>query len=371
MRIATAAQIAELDRRATERSGIPVERLMETAGRRVAQAAMDLVPGLRGPVTVLAGKGHNGGDGLIAARQLASRGISVVALLAGAETEYSGEAGRTLGRAREAGVRIIDTSALAPGELVRAVSTAALIIDALVGTGFRGPARGSAAEMIEAANGSKRPVLAVDVPSGLNADTGQVDGPVVRAAATVTMGLPKIGLLVPPGIELAGTIYVSDIGYPPGLMDDAALTTHLVTGEMARAHIPARPYDSHKGTFGRVLVIAGSVGFTGAPILASLGALRIGGGLVTLGVPRTVYPIVASHVIEAMPTPLDDDGRALSPSALPRVEELAAASDVVAVGPGLSTAPGVRRVVEGLLASGKPLVIDADALNVFAGQAET
>lgn len=370
MRVVTSAQMVELDRRATERYGIPVERLMETAGRRVAQAALDLVPGSRGPVTVLAGKGHNGGDGLVAARQLASRGISVVALLMADETEYSGETGRTLSRAREGGVRIIDTSALATGELPRALSTAALIVDALFGTGFRGPARGSAAALIDAANTSKKPVLAVDIPSGLNADTGQADGPVVRALATVTMGLPKVGLLIPPGIELAGTIYVADIGYPLEIADEPSITTHLVTGEMVRTHIPARPFDAHKGTFGRTLVIAGSVGFTGAPVLAALGALRIGAGLVTLAAPRTVYPIIASQVIEAMPTPLDDDGGALSASALARVEELAAASDVVAVGPGLSTAPGVRRVVEGLLASGKPLVVDADALNVLAGQAE-
>lgn len=370
MRVVTSDQIAELDRRATERYGIPVERLMETAGRRVAQAALELIAGLRGPVTVLAGKGNNGGDGLVAARQLASRGISVVALLVADETEYSGEAGRTLGRARESGVRIIDTGGLATGELPRVLSTSGLIIDALFGTGFRGPAGGPAAALIDAANASKRPVLAVDIPSGLNADTGQAEGPVIRAVATVTMGLPKVGLLVPPGIELAGTIYVADIGYPPELTDDPSVKTHLVTGDMVRSRIPARPLDSHKGTFGRTLVIAGSVGFTGAPVLATLGALRIGGGLVTLAVPRTVYPIVASHVIEAMPTPLDDDNGTLSASAFARVEELAAASDVVAVGPGLSTAPGVRRVVEGLLGSGKPLVVDADALNVLAGQAE-
>ena len=151
---------------------------------------------------------------------------------------------------------------------------AALIIDALFGTGFRGPARGPAVDLIQAANVSKTPILAVDVPSGLNADTGQPEGPVIRAAATVTMGLPKIGLLIFPGAELAGTIRVADIGYPPELTQDKTLRTHLVTAEMVRRILPRRPPDSHKGTYGRTLAVAGSVGFTGAAVLTSLGALR-------------------------------------------------------------------------------------------------
>ena len=368
MRVVTSAQIAELDRRATEQYGIPVTKLMDNAGRRVAQVARELLRVRGGPVVVLTGMGNNGGDGLVAARYLAGKGIPVTVLLIGPESEYTGEAQRTLREARAAGVEVRapeDTSGLRAS-----LASASLIIDALFGTGFRGPARGLAAELIQAADVSKTPILAVDVPSGLNSDTGVPEGSAIRATATVTMGLPKVGLLLYPGAELAGTIYVADIGYPSTLTEDPSLRTHLVNGEMVRAVIPRRPSESHKGTFGRTLIVAGSVGFTGAPVLASLGALRVGAGLVTLAVPRAVYPIVASHVLEAMPVPLEDDRGALAESALARVEELAALSDVVAVGPGLSTTPGVRGVVQGLLRSGKPLVIDADGLNVLAGRAE-
>ncbi|HET6947628.1 MAG TPA: NAD(P)H-hydrate dehydratase [bacterium] len=369
MRVVTSAQIAELDRRATEQHGIPVTKLMDSAGRRVAQAARELLRTYPGPVIVLAGKGSNGGDGLVAARYLAGHGIPVTAILIGSESEYAGEAQRTLREARASGVGV--TVPEDPGGLRSLLASAALIIDALFGTGFRGPARGLAADLIQAANVSKTPILAVDVPSGLNSDTGHPEGPVIRAAATVTMGLPKVGLLLYPGAELAGTVYVADIGYPPALTEDAALQTYVVTGEMVRERIPHRPPDSHKGTFGRTLVVAGSVGYTGAAVLASLGALRVGAGLVTLAVPRTVYPIIAAHVVEAMPTPLDDAHGALAPGAVERILELVESADAVAVGPGLSTAPGVGAVVESLLRAGKPLVIDADGLNVLAGRAES
>lgn len=369
MRVVTAAEIAELDRRATEQFGISVDRLMESAGRRVAQAALEALSASRGSVVVLAGRGNNGGDGLVAARYLAERDVRVAALLVADAASYTGDAARTLAQAKDAGVEIT-VAGLDLRDPQAVFGSSALIIDALFGTGFHGPARGAAAALMEAANASAVPVLAVDVPSGLNADTGYPDGPVIRAAATVTMGLPKVGLLIYPGAELSGTIYVADIGYPPELTNEPGLRTHLVTGEMVRSRIPPRPADSHKGTYGRTLVIAGSVGFTGAAVLAALGALRSGAGLVTLAVPRTVYPIVASHVVEAMPTPLDDEQGALAASALHRVEELAGISDVIAVGPGLSTAMGVRRVVEGLLRIGKPLVIDADGLNVLAGEPE-
>lgn len=367
MRAVTSAQIAELDRKATEQHGIAAAALMDAAGRRTAQAAAELLRSRPGRVAVLAGKGNNGGDGFVAARYLAAQGVPTMALLIAPEAQYQGEALRTLREAKAAGVEVREPD----GDAVRPLlSSTALVIDALFGTGFRGPARGAGAAFIEAANNSGAPILAVDIPSGLDADTGQADGPCIRATATVTMGLPKVGLLLFPGAELAGTLYVADIGYPHALADDPALRTHVVTSEMVRGAIPRRIPDSHKGTYGRTLIVAGSVGYTGAAVLASLGALRAGAGLVTLAVPEAVYPIVASHVVEAMPTPLPAAGGALSEQAVRRLGELVEAVDVVAVGPGLSTPAGVRSVVESLLQSGKPLVIDADGLNVLAGQAE-
>lgn len=366
MRVVTAAQIAELDRRAVEEHGIPAARLMDAAGRRTAQAAGMVLQGRGGGrVLVLAGKGNNGGDGLVAARYLRTAGFDVTAVLAVPDKEFSGEARRALTAAAEAGV------AIQPGVGARSAALvvgADLIVDALFGTGFRGPARGDPAALIEAANRSARPILAVDVPSGLEADTGRWEGPCIRATATVTMGLPKIGLLVYPGAEMAGTICVADIGYPVDLRDDPSVNTHLVTSEMVRALLPLRRPDTHKGTYGRLLIVAGSVGFTGAAVLATLGALRTGAGLVTVAVPQSIYPIVAAKITEGMPTPLPDAGVALAPEAVSKVGELAAAADVVAVGPGLSRTTGPLHVVEHLLAGQRPLVIDADGLNVLAGQ---
>lgn len=371
MRVVTAAQIAELDRRATEEYGVATPVLMEHAGRQVAKVVLATLTEQGGRrVVVLAGKGNNGGDGLVAARHLRAAGVEVTAFLLAPEREYSGEAKQVLQAAKDAGVAVRAVGGVPSAEVESALRGADVIVDALFGTGFRGPARGDAATVIDLANRAGRPVIAVDIPSGLAADTGQVDGPCIRAAATVTMGLPKVGLLVYPGAEMAGTVYVADIGYPPELQDDPSAPTHLVTPQMVRPHIPPRSPDSHKGTYGRTLIVAGSVGFTGAAVLASLGALRTGAGLVTLAVPRAVYPIVASHVVEVMPTPVDDEGGAITASALPRLNELLDISDAVAVGPGLSTQPGVYGVVEGLLRRDRPLVIDADGLNVLAGRAE-
>lgn len=369
MRVATAKQIAEIDRRATEEFGIPAASLMERAGLQVAKVAVSLLSERGGRrVVVLCGKGNNGGDGLVAARSLRDAGVMVEAILAAPESEFSGEARLALAAAREAGIQLRTAGSREDDRFLR---TADLIIDALFGTGFRGPVRGPAADLIRAANGSGRPVLAVDIPSGVAADTGRPNGECIRAAATVTMGLPKVGLLVFPGAELAGSVYVADIGYPPGLSNHSSVPTHLVTSGMVRALLPERKPDSHKGDYGRVLIVAGSIGYTGAAVLATRGALRTGAGLVTLAVPETVYPIIASHVVEGMPHPLPDKGGAVATDALKKLDELIQRSDVIAAGPGLSEAAGVRRVVERLLAAGKPLVLDADGLNVLAGRATT
>lgn len=369
MRVATAAQIAELDRRAVEEHGVPAAVLMDHAGRRVAEVAGALLRERSGHrVLVLAGKGNNGGDGLVAARYLRVQGIEASVLLLGPPDELRGEAGEALKAAQEAAVPIRQMPDLGPGGAAAAINEADLIVDALFGTGFRGPVRGEAAVLIELANHAGRPIVAADIPSGLEADTGRWEGACTRAAATVTMALPKPGLLIYPGAEMTGRVYVADIGYPVHLYEDPSVPTHLVTAEMVRVLLPARRSDTHKGTYGRVLVVAGSVGFTGAAVLATRGALRTGSGLVTVAVPQTIYPIVAAAIIEGMPAPLPDAAGALASEALAKVEELAAAADVVAVGPGLGRGPGAGRVVEGLLAGQRPLVIDADGLNVLAGR---
>src|SRR5438445_3898096 len=367
MRVATSAQIAELDRRATKDHGISVAQLMDAAGRRVAQAAEIMLREHGGRrVVVMAGRGSNGGDGLVAARYLAA-GAEVAALFLAPREEFGGESAQALAAASEAGVSFLAGDAARHED---AIGRADLIIDALFGTGFRGTARGDAVGLIEAANRSGKPILAVDVPAWLQDDIGTWDGPCVRASVTVTMGLPKVGVVLFPGAEMAGALYVGDIGYPQALMDDPSITTWLVTSAKVRELLPRRRPDTHKGTYGHVLILAGSVGYTGAAVLSTFGALRSGAGLVTVAVPQSVYPIVASKVTEGIAMPLADDGSALSPSAMARVDELLASCDVVAAGPGLSPAPGVARVVEELLGRDKPLVLDADGLNVLAGRAD-
>ncbi len=367
MKLPTSEEMALLDRRAADEFGVPTLLLMEAAGRAVAQAAARLVGGRCAGVCVVAGKGNNGGDGLVAARVLRAAGWRVLVALVGRDAEISGDAAVNLQAARRAGVEIANLDSTAMPGLRGMLAGADLVVDGLFGTGFRGPAMGLAARAIEAINACGRPVLAIDIPSGVNGDTGAADSHAVRATATVTMGLPKAGLVLAPGAAHAGRIWVADVGHPRRLIDEAGIPTTLVTRAMADAAIPQRRLDAHKGDVGRVLVVAGSVGHSGAAVLAVLGALRAGAGLVTLGVPGTIYPVVGPAVIEGMPVPLPDDGGALAAEAAGGVLELAGAADVVACGPGISRLDGPASVVARLLEECPvPLVLDADALNVMA-----
>jgi NAD(P)H-hydrate epimerase len=371
MRVATAQQIAELDRRAAEEFGVPTGTLMENAGRHVATVVSKLIEQREGRrVVVLVGKGNNGGDGLVAARYVKTPRLEVTAYLTGTAADMTGDAGKALAAAREAWVPIHSLATASADEMEDLLGSADVIVDAIFGTGFRGPAREPAASMITAANRTGKPIVAVDVPSGLNADTGRPEGPTIKAHSTVTMGLPKVGLVIYPGAEYVGQLYVADIGYPQDLQDRPDGPTRLVMADMVRSRIPPRKPDTHKGTYGRVLVVAGAVGYTGAPAMTTLGALRAGAGLVTVAVPDAIYGIVASKVTEGMPTPLPDEDGALAPEAVERVLDLAEPATAVAVGPGLSTVPGTTEVVRALLRTPKPLVIDADGLNVLAGDTE-
>jgi NAD(P)H-hydrate epimerase len=360
--------MAALDRRAAEEFAVPTLTLMETAGRRVAAAAARMVRGASPRVVVVAGKGHNGGDGLVAARAMAAAGWRVLVVLLARDADVTGDAGVNLAIARRAGIEISNLDSTAVPGLRATFAGADLIVDAIFGTGFQGPVVGLTAKAIEAINACGRPVLAVDIPSGVNGDTGAVEGIAVKAAVTVTMGLPKIGLALHPGAEYAGTVWVADVGHPQRLTDGADIRTTLVTQALVDAAVPPRQADTHKGVYGRVLVVAGAVGYTGAAALTTLGALRAGAGLVTVGVPTAIYPIIASAVIEGMPVPLADEEGALAAAAGDQIRELAASADVVACGPGLSRLSGPRAVVRRLLSEcPRPLVLDADALNCLAG----
>jgi NAD(P)H-hydrate epimerase len=369
LRVATSEEMRELDRRATAEFNLPALLLMENAGAAVAREAVHLLQirlsssSPRPPVVVVvAGRGNNGGDGFVAARHLQALGCQVTVTLAGAEKKVQGNARANLEMARAAGIKLEPISA-APERF-----DADLIIDALLGTGLKGAVTGLAAELIAAMNRSSCPVLAVDVPSGLEADTGRADI-AVQAAVTVTFALPKVGLLCYPGKAHAGDLVVASIGMPrPLLEEDVSPQTYALDRHQVRALLPDRPPDANKGTFGRALIIAGSEGMTGAAALAAEGAGRIGAGLVFVAVPQSLLPVLEQKLTEALKIGLPETPtRAHTIHAWDTLAERLASSTALAVGPGLGRHPDTVQLVRRLLKEAHcPVVIDADGLNAVA-----
>jgi len=370
VRIATAAEMAEIDRLAAAEFGLPVAVLMDAAGRRVASATAALLGGVAGRrVLLFCGRGNNGGDGLVAARLLHGEGASVRAVLAGSRDGLRPAAAGALAAAEAAGAEVL--AAADPAALgAAAAGSWDLVVDALLGTGFAPPARGLAAEAIGLVNALGAPVIAVDVPSGLSADDGRIDGPAVKATATVTFGLAKPGLLLHPATRLVGRLWLADIGFPETLLERVPTRLRLATAGALRPHLAPRDPESHKGTFGHVLVAGGARGMAGAPLLAARGALRAGAGLVTVALPAAVGAPVLEGLPEAMTLLLPDSPEgALAPAAAAALAPALARAAALVVGPGLSRgaepAAFVREVLAGLAA---PAVVDADALAAFAGR---
>src|SRR5574341_102618 len=360
-----------LDRRAVTELGIPAATLMETAGRGAAEGVKALLEGLGvkragARVVVVCGKGGNGGDGFVAARWLVRAGARVDVLLAFPEGEIGGDAGGKLRELKRSGVKprlAEDDSAVAD-----ALARADRVVDALLGTGSRGAAEGAVARAIELINASGRPVVALDVPSGVSADDAPLAGPAVRAILTLTFAGWKRGLVGGPGAELAGEVEVVLLGIP----DEEVLrgvTTFVLEAEDVARHFPRRPRDAHKGTYGHVLVVAGSLGKTGAAALAAQAALRSGAGLVTVATPASQQPIVAALVMEAMTEALSETpAHTLALKARDRVVELAAGRDAVALGPGIGLDEETETVARALVQElPKPMAVDADALSALAG----
>ena len=359
--LVTAAEMRALDRHTIETLGVPEALLMELAGAAVAREAEALrAPGA--PVWVICGAGSNGGDGLVAARHLLLRGVAVRVAAVFDPAGWRGESAANWKRLQALGVTLADGAARPePG---------AAIVDAIFGTGLARPVEGPAADAIRRIR-EARPacrVLAVDLPSGLDADTGQPQGDAVAADVTVTIGLPKLALALEPGRSLAGRVVVARIGIAdeaPGLIPRAELWTRA--GAARRR--PQRPRDGHKGRFGHVLVVAGSAGKTGAAALAGLGAARAGAGLVTIACPESTLAVLAASRSELMTAPVPEAaGGCFGSQAEKPVLELAAARDVVALGPGVGRAEETRRFVRNVTrALAAPLVLDADGLVAFEG----
>ena len=372
MKLVTASEMRELDRRAIQDLGIPSLVLMENAGRTTYRILRREFPGLQGEVAVVAGRGNNGGDGFVVARYLANAGIPVAVFLLGPRDRVSGDARVNLEILAHLGIEV--TEVLTEADLnpvIHRLAKAGLIVDALLGTGLNAPVQGLMATLIERLNHLRAPVLAVDIPTGLSADTGEVLGVALKAQVTVTYGWPKLGQVLPPGRDYVGRLWQADIGIPPILAREAKVSL-AEAGEM-RALLPPRPFGSHKGNFGHLLVLAGSVGKTGAAAMAAEAALRAGAGLVTLGVPASLNDILEVKLTEAMTLPLPEaaGARALGRAAWAPIAEFLNEKNgkfTLALGPGIGTHPETRELVARLARDlACPMVIDADGINNLAG----
>ena len=362
----------DLDRRAVADLGISGATLMENAGRGAATALIGLLGGLGAPrqgarVAIVAGKGGNGGDGFVVARWLRRRGLRPVVLLAARPQDVTGDASAKLAALRRAGVSpvAIEDAAAASARL----REAHVVVDELLGTGTRGAPTGLTAALIERINESGRPVVALDIPSGLPADGGPPAGPAIRAAATLTFAGLKYGLVQPPGLDFAGRVTVIPIGIPDAEIARGIRAWVIERADVA-AHFPPRPREAHKGTYGYLLIVGGSLGKTGAAVLAARAAMRAGGGLVTTATAASQQPVVAGLVIESMTEPLAETAAGtVALAARERVLELARTRDAVALGPGLGLPAETQELARELARDlDRPLVLDADALTALAGR---
>ena len=369
MRVLNTAQMRDADRRTIDEIGIPSLVLMENAGRQ-AVAAMESIYSdlLERQVAILCGRGNNGGDGFVVARTLVQRGVDVAVFLIGRVSEVRGDARVNLEILGRLGLTVVEIADSQAWELhFSEVSDCTLIVDAIFGTGLNAPISGFIESVVTDVNESGIPVVSIDLPSGLSADSSDPIGPSIEAGLTVTLAAPKLPLVLPPAEIHAGDIVIADIGIPGDVIEALdGPRVDLLTRTAMRDLVPPRTPDSHKGDYGRVLIVAGSRGKTGAAHLAAVGALRSGAGLVTVATPAGCLNVLAAMGPEYMTESLAESGEGLHPGGVERVVEMA--RDVLAIGPGLGQAPATREFIRQVVdRASMPLVIDADGLNAFAG----
>ena len=369
MRIATATQMAAIDRD-TIAGGVTGEKLMERAGREIVRQMLDIFPELAPPgrLVICCGKGNNGGDGLVMARLLDALGFRVSVMTLGLASDFSPDARRNHGRLPSS-VEVFTWPREEWADRLEDLSVGAeLVIDAVFGTGVTLPLRGAYVSLCRRFGCLDVPVLSVDIPSGVCGETGRVDPTAVRADVTVTVGLPKLGLLLPPGRDHVGRMSVVDIGFPAQIIRHHVPPLWLLGPDDYAELLPARPSDIHKYQSGTVLVVAGSRSYGGAAILAGLGALRSGAGLVTVGVPAGIEIPTRVALPEALIAPLPEtDAGTLAPLATEIQDSLLRRQGAVVCGPGLSDDAQTDRYVVDLVRSlPLPMVVDADGLSAFA-----
>jgi ADP-dependent NAD(P)H-hydrate dehydratase / NAD(P)H-hydrate epimerase len=373
MIVVTAQEMRELDRLTIEKYGVPSLVLMERAGEGIAKAILDRFGKLaRGGVLVIAGKGNNGGDGLVVARLFKKKRIPCEVVLLARKEELSRDAASNLRAYLKAKGRLCEVTSDSVGLLTQRMKGKRLLVDAIFGTGLKEEARGLYAEAIALVNSSGLPVIAVDIPSGLDADRGKALGISVKAEMTVTMGYPKLAQVTYPGLNYVGELVVADIGIDSKAVEEVAPKTELLEEQDIRWLIPLREPDTHKGTYGHLLVMAGSRGKTGAAILGCRAAMRVGAGLVTLAAPRSLNDIFASSLVEVMTEPLSDsEDEELEPLSDQSWHRLLDRKSAFLFGPGMGVKDSVHGALRWLLRNLEiPWVIDADGLNTLAGEME-
>ncbi|MEW6602950.1 MAG: NAD(P)H-hydrate dehydratase, partial [Nitrospirota bacterium] len=379
LKVTTSEEMQQIDRTTIEKYGIPGAVLMERAGLRVVDRINELffnssAQGVRSKdsgrkVLIFCGGGNNGGDGFVIARELHNQGKAVEVFMTANPLVLKGDAKINYDSARKYGVPMRPVSHFLRRPSSRSAGRC-LLVDALLGTGLSREVRAPLSNVISQINKISYPVVSVDIPSGISSDTGQIMGCAVRAQYTVTFGLPKRGHLLFPGADYTGSLFIEDIGFPQNLLSSDKIRINMVQKEDVNALLPARPKNSHKGTYGHVLIIAGSKGKTGAALMAARACLRTGAGLVTIGIPETLLDTFQSRVTEEMLLPLPDKGNGtLSLKSADRIFGFLGNKRgyVLAVGPGLSVDRDISKLVKALISeSGVPMVIDADGLNAVA-----
>jgi hydroxyethylthiazole kinase-like uncharacterized protein yjeF len=368
MKIVTTAEMRAIDRATTETFGIPSLTLMENAGTAVADYVLTHHPAAR-RIVVLCGKGNNGGDGFVAARRLHQNGKSIEVILLADPAELHGDAAIMFGKLSAAAIAVHSSDEL-KSDRVRLSLPASLYLDAILGTGFKPPVSGLYADAIAIMNASQSPVVAVDIPSGADADAmGPQTGAIARADAVVIFTAARPAHVF--SSLSAGSTYVAGIGSPEEAIV-SSLNLNVITARDLAPLLGPRAVESNKGLYGHVLVVGGSVGKAGAAAMAGIAALRAGAGLSTVATAKSALPTVAGFYPELMTEPLPEtDAGTIAKDAVDRLDELATGKTVLAIGPGISRHPQTAELVRTLVAKCRsPLVLDADGLNAFEGHTD-
>lgn len=374
MKVALAKQMHEIDKSAIEEYGLPELSLMESAGHRVFEAVKNLLGGAsKKSICILAGSGNNGGDALTAARYLSNEGARVKIFLLGDKDHRTASLNVQMKILRGMGVELQQLDSDRAWERLQVtLRFSDVVIDGILGTGFIGQLRPSALRLIRLVNAAKKITVAIDIPSGVEADTGAVNETAMNSTCTVALALPKIGHYICPGASYVGKLHIANIGLPTDLLNEEIHQT-LVDDELALTFLPTRPKDSHKGTCGKILIVAGSRGMTGAASLAAMSAMKVGAGLVTLATPESLNPIYEMKLTEVMTAPLDEVKQGIigGDKASEKILDLAEKVDAILMGPGLGRERETQALVKKIVTEvDKPLILDADAIYPFNAHAE-